>query len=46
MSHTPTKKSLFDRIGASRGNSASSSGTTNISNKSVCLNFIIYFQMK
>jgi hypothetical protein len=36
MSHTPTKKSVFDRIGSSGGNSSSSTGTPNASNKSVC----------
>ena len=36
MSHTPTKKSVFDRIGSSGGNSSSTSGTTIVSNKSVC----------
>jgi hypothetical protein len=42
MSHTPTKKSVFDRIGGS-----SSSGTTNVSNKSVCLDFdyLLFFSI-
>lgn len=50
MSHTPTKKSVFDRIGASGGmstssssSSASTSVTANVTNKSVCLNFRICF---
>jgi len=43
MSHTPTKKSVFDRIGSTGGTSStSSSGTTNVSNKSVCLDFYLF----
>jgi hypothetical protein len=43
MSHTPTKKSVFDRIGSTGGTSSpSSSGTTNASNKSVCLDFYLF----
>ncbi|CAF4453759.1 unnamed protein product, partial [Rotaria sp. Silwood2] len=34
MSHTPMKKSVFDRIERSGGNSSPSSGTTNTSHKS------------
>jgi hypothetical protein len=48
MSHTPTKKSVFDRIGGGGGTPSSSSSstsgtTTNVSNKSVCLDLMIYF---
>jgi hypothetical protein len=43
MSHTPTKKSVFDRIGGSGGNSSSSSGTTNTNTKSVCSIFLFTF---
>jgi hypothetical protein len=43
MSHTPTKKSVFERIGGSGGTSSSPSGTTNVSHKSThgfCNTFI------
>lgn len=48
MSHTPMKKSVFDRIGGGGGNSSPSSGTTTTtSHKSVCQNFdkINYFSL-
>jgi hypothetical protein len=41
MSHAPSKKSVFDRIGSTGGTSSTSSGTTNVSNKSVCLDFYL-----